>query len=133
MEKNIRVGAIALLRNENNEILMMLRNREPAKNCWAIPGGKVEMFETLEETLKREMKEELGVEVEVTKFLCNIQDINKEKGEHWIMPVYETKILSGEIKNMEPEKHKELAWFSINSVPENISYMTKMVIKEIKK
>lgn len=132
MEKNIRVGAIALLKNENNEILMMLRNKKPAKDKWAIPGGKVEMFETLEETLKREMKEELGIEIEVTKFLCNVQDINKEKGEHWIMPVYEAKIVNGKVKNMEPEKHKELKWFHIEDVPENISYMTQMVIDEIK-
>lgn len=132
MEKNIRVGAIALLKNENNEILMMLRNKEPAKDKWAIPGGKVEMFETLEETLKREMKEELGVQIEVTNFLCNVQDINKEKGEHWIMPVYETKIVSGNIVNIEPEKHKKLKWFHIDEVPENISYMTQMVINEIK-
>ena len=112
---------------------MMLRNREPAKGCWAIPGGKVELYERLEDTIKREMKEELGVEVEVTKFLCNIQDINLETEQHWIMPVYEAKVIQGVVENKEPEKHLDLKWFSMNEIPENISFMTKMVIEELKK
>lgn len=130
---SIRVGAIALLKNDKDEILMTLRNREPAKGCWAIPGGKVELYERLEDTIKREMKEELGVEVEVTKFLCNIQDINQEAEQHWIMPVYEAKVVEGIVENKEPDKHLDLQWFSIDQIPENISFMTKMVVKEIKK
>lgn len=128
---SIRVGAIALLKNDKDEILMMLRNREPAKGCWAIPGGKVELYERLEDTIKREMKEELGVEIEVTKFLCNVQDINQEEEQHWIMPVYEAKVIEGIVVNKEPDKHLDLQWFSMNNIPENISFMTKMVINEI--
>ena len=130
---SIRVGAIALLKNDKDEILMMLRNKEPAKGYWAIPGGKVELYERLEDTIKREMKEDLGVEVEVTKFLCNIQDINQETEQHWIMPVYEAKVVEGIVENKEPDKHLDLQWFSIDQIPQNISFMTKMVVKEIKK
>lgn len=132
-KNRICVGAIALLKDENDKILMMLRNKEPAKDKWAIPGGKVELFETLEQTIEREMLEELGVRVKVTKFLCNIEDIRKEDDAHWIMPVYETKIIEGEVKNMEPEKHRDLKWFAMNEIPENISYMTKMIIEKIQK
>ncbi|MCL2860477.1 MAG: NUDIX domain-containing protein [Oscillospiraceae bacterium] len=130
---SIKVGAIALMKNENDEILMLLRKKEPAKGFWAIPGGNVELYEKLEDTIIREMKEELDVEVEVTKFLCNIQDINEEKDLHWIMPVYEARIVNGTLRNVEPDKHEDMRWFKLSEIPTNISYMTDMVLKAIKK
>ena len=128
----IKVGVIALAKNENDEVLMLLRKKEPAKGLWAIPGGKLELYERLEDTLVREMKEELGVEIEVVKFICNIQDINEEKELHWIMPVYEVKIVKGKVRNLEPENHGEVRWFKMSEIPENISFMTDLVLKSLK-
>ena len=127
----IKLGAIALIKNEEGKILMLYRKKEPAKNLWAIPGGKVEMYERLEDTVKREMKEELNVDVEIIRFLCNIEDINEEKELHWIMPVYEVKIINGTPKNMEENSHKEMKWFDLDEIPSNISFMTKKVIEKI--
>lgn len=36
-----RIGVGAVIRNEKNEILLVLRNRDPEKDNWSIPGGKV--------------------------------------------------------------------------------------------
>ena len=133
MITNIRVGVVAVLENDKKEILMMLRTKEPAKGFWAIPGGKVEQYEQLEETIKRELKEELDIEVKVVELIGNIEDISEQDASHWIMPAYRVAIVDGIVTNLEPEKHEQLMWFSLNTLPENISYMTEKVIQLLKK
>ena len=49
------------------------------------------------------------------------------------MPVYEVRIISGKPKNMEENAHKEMKWFSLEEIPENISFMTKKVIEQLYK
>ena len=56
------VGAIVL---EKGALLMVKRDREPAKGQWSLPGGRVEVGETLREALVREVREETGIDVEI--------------------------------------------------------------------
>lgn len=58
--------AVGLILNQNNELLIALRpNESMLGGLWEFPGGKQEKDETLQETTARELKEELGIEVEV--------------------------------------------------------------------
>jgi len=54
----IGVGATTLVFNEKNELLLNLRTDT---NTWGIPGGSMELYETIEETAIRELKEEAGI------------------------------------------------------------------------
>ena len=56
------VGAIVL---EKGELLLVKRDREPARGRWSLPGGRLEWGESLREGCAREVKEETGVEIEV--------------------------------------------------------------------
>lgn len=59
------IGAGILLLNSINEILLLLRDDKvgiPFPNMWDIPGGKVEDNESPEQTVRREMNEELGIQ-----------------------------------------------------------------------
>ncbi len=51
---------------KGNKILLTKRNEEPFKGEWDLPGGYMSYMETPERTLKREMREELGINVELT-------------------------------------------------------------------
>ena len=58
------IGAGIIFLNSNNEVLLLLRDNNqsiPYPNMWDIPGGKVEKNEIPEETVKREMKEEMEI------------------------------------------------------------------------
>lgn len=59
-----------LLYNDNNEILLAKRVKEPFAKTWTIPGGKVENNESIEECIIREIKEELNLEIQTLQFLA---------------------------------------------------------------
>jgi len=61
------VGALILA---EGKILLVERGREPLKGYWSLPGGAVETGELLEDAMRREVREETGVEVEV---LCLLE------------------------------------------------------------
>ena len=57
-------GAGIILLNGNNHVLLLLRDNKigiPFPNMWDIPGGKVENGELPEDTVRREMNEEMGL------------------------------------------------------------------------
>lgn len=56
----------ACIINDNNEILLQRRREE---NEWGLPGGAMELGESAEETLRREIKEETGLEITIEKLL----------------------------------------------------------------
>ena len=62
------VGVSALI-HRRNEVLLTLRNRAPNRGLWALPGGLVQVGETLRAALAREVKEELGLPIIVESFL----------------------------------------------------------------
>lgn len=128
---DIGVGVLGIVKNDNNEVLMQLRAKRPTYGLWGVPGGKIEKYETAEEALVREFKEELDVDIEVVQFIQNIEDISLEEDTHWIIPTYEVKIKAGEIKNMEPNKHMALGWFPVQNIPNNVTNMTKQVINKM--
>ncbi len=60
------VGALII---EGDSILLVERGREPLKDWWSLPGGVVETGERLEEALRREVREETGLEIEIVCLL----------------------------------------------------------------
>ncbi len=58
----IAVGAIVI---DKGALLLVKRDREPARGEWSLPGGRVEVGETLREALVREVREETGVDIDV--------------------------------------------------------------------
>ena len=58
------VGVAAVVLREG-QVLLVLRGREPAKGIWGIPGGLLELGETLAEGARREVLEECNVEIQV--------------------------------------------------------------------
>jgi ADP-ribose pyrophosphatase YjhB (NUDIX family) len=58
----LAVGAIVI---RDDHLLMVRRAQEPARGLWSVPGGKVERSEYLSDALRREVREETGLEIDV--------------------------------------------------------------------
>lgn len=65
-------STIAIIINNNNELLVATRAHDPAKGTFDLPGGFVDMNETGEEAVIREVKEETGLHVSQAKYMFSI-------------------------------------------------------------
>lgn len=123
-----RVGVGALILDENERALLVLRKKSPEAGYWSIPGGKVEFMETVEKALERELREELGIEIDIISLLGVTNHIIRGKNTHWVSPAFLVKIKGRDPRNLAPEETQEISWFSIRSLPKNVTITTKSAI-----
>jgi len=109
----IGVGVGAIITDSQGRLFLARRGIK-AKNergLWEFPGGSVELGETMAAALRREMREEFGIEITVGELLDVVDHILKQEGQHWVSPTYLCTITSGEPHIMEPEKCAEISAF----------------------
>lgn len=92
-EDTFHLGVKALIRNPNKEILLLKRKSNFNKNYWDLPGGHLQKDESLLETLKREVVEEIGVQDidHIQPFITVLTDIriqNSQEDVGLIFSVY---------------------------------------------
>lgn len=95
----------------NHKVLVAKRGKGIHENIWEFPGGKVEVNETKEEAVVREIKEELEIDVSVKRYLTSIVDEREDCILH--VHAYICSYLSGEIQL---HAHHEYAWINVNDV-----------------
>ena len=124
---NIGVGCGCIILNKKGEILLVKRSKDLRNEAgmWSRPGGTVEFGETITEALVREIREEIGIEIEIIKFLEYTDIINKEEGTHWVALGFLAKRKSGEVKNLIPHEHDEVRWFQLDRLPKNVTHYTR--------
>lgn len=94
---NVRAGGIII---HNNKILV---HRNVNSDHYALVGGRVEIGESSADTIKREIKEELGKDVEITGYISTIENFFEMNGSkyHEIMFVYKVEFVNESDKNIE--------------------------------
>ncbi|WP_022669018.1 NUDIX hydrolase [Desulfospira joergensenii] len=77
---NNAAAVMALIFNEKKELLVTLRKNDPAKGQLDLPGGFAEPGEGIEQSLIREVKEELNLEITSLRYLCSFSNTYPFKG-----------------------------------------------------
>ncbi len=92
------LGVSALLMRDG-AVLLVRRSRGPFAGCWSLPGGKVEAGESLEDALRREVREETGLEVDVGP-LAGIREQLPGRGTagHYVIVVFRCELTRGELR-----------------------------------
>ena len=110
-EKPVLCGVGVIVFNEKGEFLMMKRTSKHATGTYSLPGGWMEFGEAIEEVGAREVKEELGVEIENIKVIGVSNNFFPTENLHTVSALMAAKLVSGqEPKNMEPHKCEALIW-----------------------
>jgi 8-oxo-dGTP diphosphatase len=117
----IGISASFVVHDGNGRILLQkrgLKARDEQGN-WDIGGGAIEFGETIEETVRREIREELGCDVFDMEFLT-VYDAHREhegRKTHWVAIIYAVKVDPRAVVNNEPHKIAELGWFTSKNLP----------------
>ncbi len=74
-QPRVAVGAIVF---KNDTVLLVRRGKPPAEDLWAIPGGRVEIGETLQEAAEREILEETGVAIRALEPVYTFDVIDRD-------------------------------------------------------
>jgi ADP-ribose pyrophosphatase YjhB (NUDIX family) len=128
----VGVGAVVQL---NNRILLIRRANDPGKGLWSIPGGLIEVGESLRDAAKREVEEETGVAVEIGDLLDVVENIvHDESGRvkfHYVLVDFKAKPVSGDVEITPSSEALEAGWFT----PEEIRNLplTQTAIKLLRK
>lgn len=107
--KIIEVCAAIII--NNNKILLTQRGYGEYKDKWEFPGGKIEDNETKEETIIREIKEELDASIKVEKFLTKVE--YDYTSFYLKMNVFITSLTSSHLLFKEHESYK---WIDISEL-----------------
>lgn len=117
MEKpNVRVG-IGVFVFKDGKFLMGKRLGSHGAQSWSVPGGHLEFGESFEETAKREVQEETGIEITQLRFGAVTNDYFPEENKHYVTIWMLSQHLAGEPQILEPEKYIEQDWFTFETLP----------------
>lgn len=123
----IGVGVGALVTNSAGRLLLAQRG-PTARNesgTWEFPGGEVTYGETLSDAIRRELREEYGIEIRVTGLLGVFDHILPEERQHWVSTTYLATLVSGTPSPLEPGKCTAVDWFDLASLPQPLSRISQ--------
>jgi 8-oxo-dGTP diphosphatase len=123
--------ATAIIPFPEKKILLIKRSTPPFVGYWALPGGRVDPGETVEQTIVREVKEETGLDVEVVSKIGEYHEQGVQGGmEYDYYPAcFLVKAVGGEIKRQKSEI-QEIRLFSLSEVPEPLAFEHSQMVKD---
>lgn len=94
----VAVGAVVF---KENRVLLVRRGQPPAEDLWAIPGGSVEIGETLQQAAEREIWEETGIRIRAAKPVYTFDVIERDESQgirfHYVIIDLSADYVSGEL------------------------------------
>ena len=116
-------GVVTAVIINNNELLVLKRKEDPFKGMWDLPGGFINEGETPEEALKREMKEELGIDEGKPVFMRSFPGVYLWKGKE--IPIINSFYLLEIRKNniILNEENSDFNWVPLSEInPSDIAF-----------
>ena len=120
--------AALILLNEDNQVLLLRRKGTLfGDGLYSLPGGKIESGETALEAVKREVLEEVGVEVADPE-LVHVVNRQGAQTEFYIF-IFKANSWQGIVSNCEQHKCDDVRWVSLDALPENIVSAHQQALK----
>lgn len=123
------VGVGIVIYNDLGQVLLTLRSgtTNNRSGVWDLPGGTVEVQDSLEETVRTEAEQETGLIVEPLGCIAVTEDL--VEGQHWYSFAFVAKVVGG---TLDPTKEKykfdALKYFNLTELPANTAVLTRTVL-----
>jgi 8-oxo-dGTP diphosphatase len=122
----------ALICDESQKKILMVKNRRGDSLEYSLPGGAVEAGETLEEAVIRETMEETGFHIEVDGIAAVNEAFFRAKGHHAIFFTFLAKIAGGEMEISRPGEIAGVCWMALHEADQLMKYIDGGVSRLLK-
>ncbi|MDO8513472.1 MAG: NUDIX domain-containing protein [bacterium] len=110
------IGTGIYILNDKAELLLMKRISPNGPGTWSPAGGHLEFGEAFDDCVRREAKEEWGIDVGNIRLLGLTNDIY-QANKHSVTLHFACSITKGEPTITEPHNFTEIGWFKLNNLP----------------
>lgn len=111
---------------ETEEGILLIKRKDPPLG-WAIPGGFVDYGESLEDAIRREAKEETGLDIKLIRQFHTYSDPERDPRHHTISTIY---IATASGKPEAGDDAKEVGIFNKDSLPEDIAFDHRQILED---
>lgn len=127
---SLAVDAVVFGYQENQIFLLLIKQKfGPYRNHWCLPGGFVKNEEPLKVAVKRELKEETGIQVNYLEQLCTFGDqIDRDPRGRVVSTAYFALVNPSKFKLKADTDAAEVEWFPIASIPK-LGFDHKKIVK----
>jgi len=132
MTKKIR-PSVVLIRNKK---VLLLKSKYSSGEFYLLPGGRMEDFDTIEDTAIRETKEETNYDIKITKLLYIQEWIDKKRKKDVLYMIFLGEIIDGKETHLndpclEKGNIKGIKWFNVEKMRE-ITFYPKDIVPLLK-
>lgn len=130
MEKITKVG-MGVMIFKDGKVLMQKRLNHHGDGEFAFPGGHLEFGESFIDCVKRETREEAGIEIKNVQFLY-LANLTKYPGKHYVQVGMFADWKSGKARNLEKDSGGEWGWYELDNLPKPFFGTTAWYLKAYK-
>ncbi|EFO79980.1 NUDIX hydrolase [Oscillochloris trichoides DG-6] len=109
-------------------VLLVQRRHWPYEGCWAIPGGFINMDESLEQAARRELEEETGVRDLYIEQLFTFGDVGRDPRTRVISVAYIAIVRFDAQKLRVSEESHDVRWFPVSAMPRNLAFDHEQIL-----
>jgi 8-oxo-dGTP diphosphatase len=114
---SVTVDIVLVTRETKPRVLLIQRRHAPFAGRWALPGGFIEMEETLEESARRELQEETGLEVGKLEQLHTFGDPGRDPRGRTVSVVFLGRVDGEKLKPKADDDAAEVGWHRLDLLP----------------
>ena len=132
-QSNNPITVVDVIIQQDSDVLFAKRKKEPFKGYLGLPGGFVNIGETVEEAARREVKEETSLDIELTDILGVFSDPQRDPRGHIMSTVFIGRVPSNEDAKARDDA-SQLEWIDLQTVSDkSLAFDHKIILSNYKK